>query len=85
VRNNTANMMSKRFGFFPRQFIWKDQEYLVEAIEKSWTTGSRKDGGRMQTHHFMARCAQDMFELRQDIETNHWYVDKHFLVLDFTS
>ncbi len=68
------DMRSRRFGYFPRVFVWRGHEFNVEAVERCWTTGSRREGGRMERHYFQVRCAEGTFNLYQDLRHNTWHI-----------
>lgn len=68
------DMRARRFGYFPRTFVWRGREYSVEAVERCWTTGSRRNGGRMDRHYFQVRCAEGTFDLFQDLIHNTWHI-----------
>jgi len=73
-RVEAIEMQSKRFGYFPRTFMWRGQRYNVHAVERCWTTSTRQWGGRAQRHYFRVRCREGAFELFQDITHNTWHV-----------
>ena len=68
------DMRARRFGYFPRTFVWRGREYSVEAVERCWTTGSRRNGGHMDRHYFQVRCAEGTFDLFQDLIHNTWHI-----------
>ena len=75
--NEAIRMQAKRFGYFPRTFIWRGHEYNVEAVEKTWTTGSRQPtifGGQIQRQYFQVRCPEGRFDLYQDLQHNTWRI-----------
>ena len=82
IRKSTAvrrgheaiEMRARRFGYFPRMFVWRGHEYSVEAVERCWTTGTRGNGGRMQRHYFHVRCLEGKFDLYQDLIHNTWHM-----------
>ena len=57
-------VLDKRFGYFPRAFLWHGHRYEVEAVERCWT--------RPHRHYFRVRCAEGVFELYQDVRINAW-------------
>jgi hypothetical protein len=73
-RHEAIDMRSRRFGYFPRTFVWRGHEYQVEAVERCWTTGTRRNGGQMDRHHFQVRCAEGKFDLYQDLLHNTWHI-----------
>ena len=73
-RPEAIDMRARRFGYFPRTFVWRGHEYQVEAVERCWTTGTRRSGGRMERHHFQVRCAEGTFNLFQDLNHNTWHI-----------
>ena len=72
--NEAIDMLARRFGYFPRTFVWRGHEFHVEAVERCWTTGTRRNGGRMQRHYFQVRCAEGRFDLFQDLTHNTWHI-----------
>ena len=71
---NQIVMTRKRFGYFPRTFVWKGREYNVEVVECCWTTGSRCNGGQMQRHYFNVHCHEGRFEMYQNISDQTWHM-----------
>ena len=39
-------MRARRFGYFPRTFVWQGREFQVEAVERCWTAASRRNSGK---------------------------------------
>lgn len=68
------DMRSRRFGYFPRTFVWRGHEYQVEAVERCWTAGTR--AGQMQKHYFRVRCAEGQFNLYQNLQHNTWHIER---------
>ena len=68
------DMRSRRFGYFPRTFVWRGREYQVEAVERCWTTASRRNGGQMDRHYFQVRCAEGTYNVYQDLRHNTWHI-----------
>ena len=68
------DMRSRRFGYFPRTFVWRGQEFQVEAVERCWTTASRRSNGQMDRHYFQVRCAEGTFNVYQDLAHNTWHI-----------
>ena len=66
------DMRSRRFGYFPRTFMWRGVERQVEAVHRCWTTGPR--GGQMNRHYFHVRCADGEYTLYQDLTHNTWHI-----------
>lgn len=64
-----AEMLEKRFGYFPKRFRWRGRTYDVDAVEHCWTS---------MKHHprlcFRVRCREKRYELSQDIKLNCWEV-----------
>ena len=73
-RVEAIEMQAKRFGYFPRTFLWRGCRYDVHAVERCWTTGTRQRGGRVQRHHFRVRCVEGAFELFRDLVHNTWHI-----------
>ncbi len=64
------DLRARRFGYFPRTFLWRGVERQVEAIERCWTTGRKT----MNRHYFRVRCADGEFTLYQDLRHNTWHI-----------
>lgn len=67
------DMRSRRFGYFPRTFVWRGREYQVDAVERCWTTSARRSD-RMERHYFQVRCAEGTFNVYQDLRHNTWHI-----------
>jgi hypothetical protein len=67
-------MRARRFGYFPRTFVWQGREFQVEAVERCWTMASRRNGGKMDRHYFQVRCAEGTFNVYQDLTHNTWHI-----------
>lgn len=72
-RHEPIEMRSRRFGYFPRTFVWRGHEYTVEAVERCRTTGSAEQAKR---HYFQVRCAEGKFNLYQDLQSNTWHIER---------
>jgi hypothetical protein len=70
-RPEAIDMRSRRFGYFPRTFVWRGKEYQVEAVERAYTTGTRAAG---QRHYFLVRCADGKHTAFQDLIHNTWHI-----------
>lgn len=66
--NEPIAMLEKRFGYFPRVFLWHGHCYDVEAVERCWTHPTR--------HYFRVRCAEGIFDLYQDVRINTWHLER---------
>lgn len=66
-----VEMRSRRWGYFPRTFVWRGTEHQVEAIQRVWTT---LRGGETHRHYFHVRCADGEFTLYQDLRHNTWHI-----------
>lgn len=75
ARGENIRMTSKRFGYFPQSFVWRGQEYDVDAVERCWTI-SQRWLWEVSRHCFRVRCAEGRFELYQDVKKNTWHVDR---------
>ena len=68
------DMRARRFGYFPRTFMWRGREFQVEAVERCWTTAARRHGGQMDRHYFQVRCAEGTYNIYQDLRHNTWHI-----------
>ncbi len=64
-----VEIQEKRFGYFPKRFLWHGQSYEVQAVERCWT--SRRGTPRLC---FRVKCAEGSFNLFQDVRLNSWEV-----------
>ena len=60
----TIEMLERRHGLFPKLFRRGDDDYLVTAVERTWTVGTEA--------WFRVRCAQGTFDVFQDVRYNTW-------------
>ena len=65
-------MRERRYGYFPRTFMWRGHEYNVEAVEKAETTFA---GAKLNRHYFQVRCAEGVFVVFQDLKANTWHIE----------
>lgn len=64
-----VEIQEKRLGYFPKRFRWRGRVYLVEAVERCWTSTRRKP--RLC---FRVRCREGVFDLFQDVKLNAWEI-----------
>lgn len=64
-----AEVLEKRFGYFPKRFRWRGRIYDIDSVERCWT--SMRRGPRLC---FRVRCRETRFDLSQDIRLNKWEV-----------
>jgi hypothetical protein len=68
-------MRARRFGYFPKTFVWRGKTYNVEAVERCHTTAqSRRGRPRLSRHNFRVRCAEGTFDIFQDLQHNTWHI-----------
>lgn len=67
-----VEMRARRFGYFPRTFMWRGVERHVEAVQRCWTTGTLR--AKMNRHYFLVRCAEGEYTLYQDLTANTWHI-----------
>ena len=70
-KSEAVEMRSRRWGYFPRTFLWRGVEHQVEAVERVWTT---QRGGQMYRHYFQVRCSDGSHTLYQDVASNTWLI-----------
>ena len=68
------DMRARRFGYFPRTFVWQGREFQVETVERCWTAASRRNSGKIDRHYFQVRCAEGTFNVYQDLTHNTWHI-----------
>ncbi len=71
-----VQMRKRRHGYFPHIFVWRGQEYRVEAVERCWTISRRGRNGRVEGHCFRVRCQEGTFHLFQDARSGAWEMRK---------
>jgi hypothetical protein len=72
VYNEPIEMKERRHRLMPQAFVWHGHCYRVHAVERCWTI--RKRGNGMGRLHFRVRCAEGVFEVYQNLNTNTWHV-----------
>ena len=70
-RSEAIDMRARRFGYFPRTFVWRGKECQVEAVERAYTTGTR---AAAQRHYFLVRCADGKHTLYHDLKASTWHI-----------
>lgn len=70
--DNVIQITSKRFGFFPQSFTWRDKTYEV-CVERCWTI-SHRWLWEVEQYYFRVRCAEGTFEIYQDQKTCTWHI-----------
>ena len=66
----------KRFGYFPKTFLWRGKVYRIISTEECRTVSKRSPFIRVERLYFRVRCAEGIFELFQDVLNNTWHVEK---------
>lgn len=74
AHDEPIQMRARLSGYFPRTFVWREQEFQVEAVERCWTMTSRRNGRPLDQHYFRVRCAEGTYTVYQDVQTNTWHI-----------
>ncbi len=74
--NEPIMVTQKRFGYFPKSFLWHGKLYYIIAIEECRTVSKRNPFNRVERLYFHVRCAEGIFHLFQDVLVNTWHVEK---------
>jgi hypothetical protein len=74
--NEPILMKSKRFGFFPKTFLWHGRRYQVKRVERAWTVSKNGRRRRVERRCFRVHTAEGVFDLYQDLTANTWHLDK---------
>ena len=74
IYDEAIELLERRFQLFPQVFCWQGRRFEVEAVERCWTVLRRGWRQRVERHFFLVRCAEGVFELFQDVESNTWHV-----------
>lgn len=67
-------MKEKRFGYFPRVFVWRGRAHRVVECRETRTVSRRGLFGRVERRYFWVRCAGGTCELYQDLLNNTWHI-----------
>lgn len=67
-------MQERRHCYFPQRFLWRGEQYSVDAVERCWTICRRRRDSRVERHCFRVRCPQGTFEIYQDVRHNTWHI-----------
>jgi hypothetical protein len=66
-------MLELRQGYFPKRFVWREQEYEVRAVERTWTVKRRIGKEKLlERRVFRVRCAEGTFEIYWDVQQEVW-------------
>jgi len=74
--NEPIEVQAKRFGYFPKTFLWHGRRYHVRRVERAWTISRRRPRHRVERRCFRVHTAEGVFDLYQDLVANTWHVDK---------
>jgi len=66
------DMRARRFGYFPRTFVWRGVERQVESVKHCWPTNARI--AKMNRHYFKVVCADGEYTLFQDLRHKTWHI-----------
>jgi len=69
-------MQAKRFGFFPKTFLWHGRRYQVKRVERAWTVSRRRQRRRVERRCFRVHTAEGVFDIYQDLAANTWHLEK---------
>ncbi len=69
-RKEPIRLISRRHNYFPQRFMWRGQNYSVNAVVRAWTKMQRKS----TLHFFRVRYREGTFDICQDIRLNTWYM-----------
>ncbi len=73
-RLQTVVVKSKRFGHFPKSFMWRGKLHQVEAVERCWTV--KRDRDKTSLYCFRVRTPSGTYILQQDLLKQKWYLRK---------
>lgn len=74
--NEPILMKNKRFGFFPKTFLWHGRSYQVKRVERAWTVTKDSPRRRVERRWFRVHTTDGIFDLYQDLVANTWHLDK---------
>ena len=74
--NEPIEMQTKRFGYFPKTFLWHGRRYHVKWVERAWTISRQRTRRRVERRCFRVHTAEGIFDLYQDLTANTWHLDK---------
>ena len=74
--NEPIKIQSKRFGFFPKTFLWHGRRYSIKRVERAWTISKQRPRRRVERRCFRVHTAEGIFDLYQDLVANTWYLEK---------
>ncbi len=72
-------MKEKRFGYFPRVFVWHGRAHRVVECREERTVLRRGLFGRVERRYFRVRCVGGSCELFQDLLNNTWHIQNSTL------
>ena len=74
--NEPIEMQTKRFGYFPKTFLWHGRRYHVKRVERAWTISRQRTRRRVERRCFRVHTTEGVFDLYQDLAANTWHLDK---------
>lgn len=74
--NEPIEMRAKRFGYFPKTFLWHGHRYDVRRVERAWTISRRRARRRVERRCFRVHTAEGVFDLYQDLGANTWHLER---------
>ncbi len=69
--NEPIRMQAKRFGYFPKTFVWHGRRYDVKRVERAWEVSRRRPRRCFRVH-----TTEGIFDLYQDLDANTWHLEK---------
>ena len=70
------DVQEKRFGYFPRAFMWRGRRYRVSKVVKSWTVRRKRRRELVERRCFRVRCDAGTFDLNHDLRINTWHLQR---------
>jgi hypothetical protein len=74
IFDEPVQLVSLRFRYLPRAFVWRGQRHEVESVEQCWTVSRVGWSRRVQRRFFRVRCSAGRFELYQDLRVGTWHL-----------
>ncbi len=79
-----VEMRQRRHNYFPHVFVWKGQEYQVEAVEQCWTIPRRGRENQVESYCYRVRAhlnsgkphQEGIFDLFEDARTGAWHMQR---------
>lgn len=70
--DEAIEVMQRRYGYYPRLFLWRGRPYEVDGVDRCWVVGRRLR--RAARRYFRLQAGGATFELYRDLGAGTWHL-----------